>query len=141
VATDSSIKIQDLGGNQLRDIAIDKKLVALCGYENLLAYVYHEAIPMYGCQSLRMHVFQVDCIGQHDLICSTSVPVKLMAVLKTSCFSYEGMLYSEDSKGIIRVYNFLKAQWTTVYDPVNDSSEAKYWLIGIKNYELQMFKL
>jgi hypothetical protein len=64
-----------------------------------------------------------------------------MAVLKTFGFSYEGMLYSEDSKGIIRVYNFLKAQWTTVYDPVNDSSEAKYWLIGIKNYELQMFKL
>jgi hypothetical protein len=63
VATDSSIKIQDFGGNQLRDIAIDKKLVALSGYENLLAYVYHEAIPMYGCQSLRMHVFQVDCVG------------------------------------------------------------------------------
>jgi hypothetical protein len=31
-ATEESIKVFDFGGNELRDIAMDKKLVSLAGY-------------------------------------------------------------------------------------------------------------
>jgi len=108
VATEEAIRVFDFGGNQLREIALDKKLVALAGYENLLAYVYHDTLPMWGCQSLRMRVFVVDANTHSDLICSSIVPIKLLSVLKTFGFSYEGMLYSQDSRGAIKVYSFSK---------------------------------
>lgn len=86
-----------------------------------------------------MQVFIIDSSSHPELICSSIVPIKLVSILKTFGFSYEGMLYSADSKGAVRIYNFNKSQWSTVYDP--ESSEERYWLVGIRNYEMYMYKL
>lgn len=88
-----------------------------------------------------MHILSVDNATLGSFNCSAIVPLKLLSVLKTFGFSYEGMPYLEDSKGAVRVYSFSKAQWTTVYDPSDDAAESKNWLIGIRNYEMYFYKL
>lgn len=140
-ATEDSLKVFDLGGNQLRNVSLDKKVIALAGYENLLAYVYHDTVPMWGCQSLRMQIIAVDRNCSTSFVSETIVPIKLLSVLKTFGFSYEGLPYTEDSKGTVRVFSLSLGQWTTVYDPDNSEGSHRTWLVGIRNYELIMYKL
>lgn len=128
----------DHGGNQLRSIAFDREVVELAGYEDLLAVVYHDGVPMWGCQSLRMQIYRINSNlgGESSLVCSTFVPLKLQSVLKSFGFSAEGLIYAQDSKGLIRVYNFEKVEWTLIYDPslAEDDQDKRLWLIGITNY-------
>lgn len=83
-------------------------MVALAAYENLLACIYHDSVPMWGCQSLRMQLFMIENESS-KLLSSHPVPLKYGSTLKSFGFSTEGLLYAEDKTGTIRVYNFLKA--------------------------------
>lgn len=138
--TDEAIHVFDQGGNQLRSIAFDRQIVAAAGYEQLLAVVYHDGVPMWGCQSLRMSLFELG-EGDHRLLASTFLPLKLQSLLKCFGFSAEGMLYSQDSKGAVRVYSFDRAEWGIVHDPAAEEEPSRLWLVGMANYELLAFQL
>jgi len=54
IANDQEIKVLDIMGNEMKTISFDRLIVAMAAYENLLAVVYHESIPIDGCQCLAM---------------------------------------------------------------------------------------
>lgn len=60
VAMAGVIMIFDLAGNFTNSISFDKKFVAMAAYENLLAFVYHDSVPVFGCQNLRMNIWNID---------------------------------------------------------------------------------
>lgn len=60
VANDQEIKVVDVTGNQIKTIAFDRLIVAMAAYENLLAVVYHESIPIEGSQCLSMKLYVVN---------------------------------------------------------------------------------
>jgi hypothetical protein len=57
VAVQGAIVVVDHGGNQLRRLEFDRKVVAMAAYEDLLVVVFHDGVPMWGCQSLRMAIY------------------------------------------------------------------------------------
>lgn len=44
-------------GNEMKTVSFDRLIVAMAAYENLLAIVYHESIPIDGSQCLAMQLF------------------------------------------------------------------------------------
>ena len=60
----------------------------MSAYENLLAVVYHESIPIYHSQCLAMNLYVVDNKMRSTLQCSTChVPIKPKSELKFFRFS------------------------------------------------------
>lgn len=47
-------------GNEMKTVSFDRLIVAMAAYENLLAIVYHESIPIDGSQCLAMQLFFVN---------------------------------------------------------------------------------
>ena len=84
------------------------------GYENILAIVYHETIPIWGSQQLSTQLFIVDSPSS-SMLPHTHLPMKPGALLKSFFFSEEGMLFSQDSTSIIRAFSLETGQWTSVY--------------------------
>ncbi len=93
-------------GNQLKALSFDRVIIALTAYENLLAIVYHDSIPVDGCQVLTMQLFVVKDENTRLLKVNTChVPIKPKSTLKYFRFTEEGMLVSHDSAGFVRIYN------------------------------------
>lgn len=114
-------------------ISMDKPVVCICGYENLLAVVYHNSIPLLGHQSMIVRVYNI-----HNLKIVFEKPVPLTANKKLSWFGFseEGLLYSLDSEGVIRtLYNDI---WMPVFE---ENEGAHIWVIGISESELRCVKL
>lgn len=108
----------------------------MSGYQNLLAVVYHETIPIDGSQCLAMQLFVINTVRQETLKCSQChVPLRQKSILKFFRFSNEGMLISQDSTGFIRVYSLETNTWTNVIvENVDDL--RRIWLLGMNDYKL-----
>lgn len=63
VALDGAILIFDLAGNYMANISFDKNFIAMAAYEDLLAVVYVDSVPMWGCQNLRMNVWNINGVN------------------------------------------------------------------------------
>ena len=61
-----------------------------------------------------MQLFIVDRSKYANLINNTHVPLKPGGMLKWFDFSQEGMLISQDTYGIIRVFSLYTQSWSTV---------------------------
>lgn len=75
--------------------------------------VYHETVPMMGCQNISMQIFIVDSTSSRP-ITTTHVPITPNSTLRWFGFSQEGMLVSQDSLGSIRVFSLASNSWTAV---------------------------
>lgn len=110
VANISEIRFIDLAGNLMKVVSFDRPILSMQAYENLLAVVYHESIPMYDSQVLSMKVFSVNQFAVVDLP-EGHVPLTVPefgakgSTLNWFGFSEEGMLFSQDSFGAIRAYS------------------------------------
>lgn len=47
VANMSQIRFYDIGGSFIKSVCFDRPIISLQAYENLLAVVYHESVPLY----------------------------------------------------------------------------------------------
>lgn len=114
--SDEDIFIFDFAGNCTNRIGIDRQNVAMRGSEDILVVVYHDSVPMEGCQSLRMRIYNVgsDSVSIKE---ESAVPITFRSTLKTFGMSSKGMIYSQDSLDKIRVYQFGKSEWTLILDP------------------------
>lgn len=99
-----------MSGTQIKSICFDRPIVAMEAYENLLAVVFHEGVPIYEAQLLSMKLF---CVSQWEVLSVSQCHVPLTIpqpgekgfVLRWFGFSMEGMLFSKDSCGVIRAYS------------------------------------
>ena len=141
VALESKVLVLDLAGNNIRNIAFDKSFIAMAAYEDLLAIVYIDSIPLWGCENLKMNVWNMG--GINDNIENISIPLKPSSSLKAFGFSEEGLLYSQDSKGYVRVFSASARHWVEIVNPRTYEEEAKLqlWIVGMSNFELLGFKL
>ena len=120
-------------GIEIFCISMDKPVVCICGYENLLAVVYHDSIPLLGHQSMHVRVYNI-----HNLKIEFEKPVPLTVNKKLTWFGFseEGLIYTQDSEGIIRtLYNDI---WMPVFE---EKEGAKLWIIGVSENELRCVKL
>ena len=109
-ATDEEIRIMDYRGNELHSVAFDRRMVTMEAYEDMLVVVYHSALPMWGCQSLRMLVLRVGrnkVERERDVM----VPLRARSQLKWFGFSEEGMLYCHDTLEAVRCYLYEEDRW------------------------------
>lgn len=103
IANDREIKILDMSSHELRSIAFDRQILALRAYENLLAVVYHEGVPLYGSQQLAVQLYLVDSLrSSAGLVANVHLPLSRESRLKWIDYSAEGMLFSQDSTCLIR---------------------------------------
>lgn len=74
---------------------------------------------------------------------SVSVSVRPGSLVKAFAFSEEGMLYCQDSKEWVRVFDVAGKRWVNVFDPrrLDNSTNLRYWIVGISHYQLYAFKL
>eukprot|EP00828_Plagiopyla_frontata_P021592 TRINITY_DN2817_c0_g1_i2.p2 TRINITY_DN2817_c0_g1~~TRINITY_DN2817_c0_g1_i2.p2 ORF type:complete len:458 (-),score=88.74 TRINITY_DN2817_c0_g1_i2:93-1466(-) len=128
VSTDLHIiRVFNLAGFDLSCFSFDKPLVCMAGYENQLAYVCHDGVPILGCQSFKLIIVDVD---KRKTIMQTSLPVSPYSLLTWLEYSEEGLLLAQDSTGMIR--GLFNEGWVVLFD---DSKEKqKFWLIGMLNY-------
>lgn len=77
----------------------------MSGYENLLAIVYHAGPPVYGCQSYRLKVINMN-EREYRVLVDTECPISRDAVINWLGFSEEGQLLTFDTEGVLRAFNF-----------------------------------
>jgi hypothetical protein len=71
-----------------------------------LAVVYHESVPLWGSQQLAMQLFLINANrGQVNIVSNTHVPLTTGSLLRWFDFSREGMLFSQDTTGLIRAFS------------------------------------
>lgn len=70
IASASEIRIVDLAGNLIQSFTFDRVILAMRAYENLLAIVYHESVPMYESQMLAMKIYNVRQFEVAPVICT-----------------------------------------------------------------------
>lgn len=87
----------------------------MIGYENLLAVVYHAGPSIYGCQALKLKLFDMHN-KSYQLLQDIECPISRYSNLIWLGFSDEGQLFSYDNEGIIRVLNFSNFQWLPILD-------------------------
>lgn len=96
----------DYGGHHIKSISMDRSLVTITAYENLLVVAYHEGVPMWGSQCIAMNLYFIDSNpNQIKIVNSNHIPVRPTSTLTYLQFSEEGMLISRDSSGQIRAYS------------------------------------
>lgn len=141
VALDGSIIVYDLAGNHMNSISFDKSFVAMAAYEDLLALAYIDSVPIFGCQNIRMNIWNIN--GVSESIESVCVSLRPSSVLKAFGFSEEGLLYCQDSKEWIRVFNMQARKWVDVFNPRKavDGPNFRYWIVGMSHFEVFAFKL
>ena len=79
-----------------------------------MVVVYHSALPMWDCQSLKMKVYRVStsCVEfERDVV----VPIRPNSILKWFGFSEEGMLVCQDSLEAVRCYSWSLNEWRVFY--------------------------
>jgi hypothetical protein len=61
---ETCILIFDLAGNNVNNIAFDRYVVQIAAYENLLAVAYVDSIPMFGCQNIKMNIWNINGVNE-----------------------------------------------------------------------------
>lgn len=87
-----------------------------------------------------MQLYIVDSqIRQTTMISNTHVPLTPKSLLRWFDFSTEGMIFSQDTVGVIRAFSLETSEWTPI--SVDNIEEIrKVWLIGIKNHTANFWK-
>ena len=143
VANDELIRVFNLMGHPVNSIAFDRQIVAMHGYENMLAVVFHEGVPIWGAQQLAMQLFMIDAERQQfRLVDTLHVPIKPGQQLKWFNFSREGMIFSQDTVGVVRCFSMETNQWTrVVVQNIEEHLQHKIWIISFGNYCVDYWRI
>jgi len=122
------LRIFSNNGDQNAIFAMPTPVVTMCGFENLLAVVYHSGVPIKGNQRLAVKIYEIG----HTCDCTLdiSVPLSPGSTLKWAGFSEEGQLFTQDTKGVIRaLLTFWGNTWIPVY-------KGNIWIVNIGESEI-----
>ena len=79
------IRIFSLFGTEKMVISSIGSVLAMTGYENYLAIIYHTGVPLYGNQTLRFKL--LDANKNFEEILDGFLPLSPFSTLKNFCFS------------------------------------------------------
>lgn len=128
-----NIRIYSFGGVEIMNFSLGS-IICLASFEHLLAVVQQKSLPIFGRQNLVMTIFNVHTM---EKIIEMDLALSPYSNLRWFGFSDEGVIYTQDSEGVIRmqVYN---NYWIIVHKP---KSQRKFWLFGVMDKELIGFRL
>eukprot|EP00826_Nyctotherus_ovalis_P017650 TRINITY_DN1520_c0_g1_i9.p1 TRINITY_DN1520_c0_g1~~TRINITY_DN1520_c0_g1_i9.p1 ORF type:complete len:676 (+),score=210.29 TRINITY_DN1520_c0_g1_i9:102-2129(+) len=105
-------------------------LVTMCGYENLLAIVYHQSAPLSGSQ--RMGVRMVDVKDDLRVVLDAPVALSSEATIKWIGFSEEGQLFTYDTDGMLRgLVEYQGSFWIPTFDYKLTGAEGEFWVVSV----------
>lgn len=107
-------------------------------YEDMLAIVYHGGVPMWGCQALKMRLYQIN-VDTIKLERDVLIPLKPNSLLKWFGFSEEGMIYCQDNMEVVKGYIYDRDEWQAVYSLENTSD--RLFIQHISGVDIYGFKL
>jgi WD40 repeat protein len=115
-------------------------VVAMAGYEDNLAIVYHAAVPLLGNQQMRLKILDASKFFQE--IYDGILPLSPESTLCLFNYSEEGILITLDSKKIIRgffygVFNI----WIPLLDFERTTENKNFWVIGMQDEEIYGIEL
>ena len=134
-ATDFNfLRIFNLVGIELNVINYEKPIVCMAGYENLLAYIMHDSVPIFGTQNLKLIIIDVNTM---KVIKECPLPVTPYSTLSWFGFSQEGLLILQENTGIVKAF-FNESSFITLHDinAEEGKEKKKFWLVGMTDYEL-----
>ena len=67
-------------------------MISIIGYENLLAFVFLEGVPLLGCQTLKMRIIDVE--NNLEIMKEVNVPLTPNCKLTWIGFTEEGLILS-----------------------------------------------
>ena len=128
-----NIRCYSFGGIEIMNFSLGS-IICVSSFEHLLAVVQQKSLPIFGRQNLVMTIFNIhtmEKIIEMDLVLSP------FSTLRWFGFSDEGIIYTQDSEGYIRmqVYN---NYWITLHRP---KSQRNFWLFGVMDKELIGYRL
>ncbi len=124
------VRIFSHEGIQKHIFCVESPVVTMCGYENLLAIVYHHSVPILGNQRLNVRI--VDTRGGYEPLLDVPVPLCTDSYLKWIGFSDEGQLFAYDTDGVLRVLlTHAGNTWMPVLDVKAEDAKKDLWLISI----------
>jgi hypothetical protein len=136
------IRVFSADGIQKTLLCQGTPVVSMTGYENLLAIVSHNGPPVYGMQTMRLKVINMDDRDYRTVV-ETECPVSKDSYIVWMGFTEEGQFMTFDSDGILRSFNFKNQQWTPVMDFKIKYQHFydKLWIVGITDGEVLAHEL
>ena len=120
-------------------------VIAMAGYENHLAYVYHSATPLLGVQTLRFKI--LDSNNLFNEIYDGMLPLSPLndnnndSILSWFGYSEEGVLITYDSEKVLRGFFFnISNNWIPLHE-FKDTLNTNFWLVGIQDEEIYGLEL
>ena len=93
------LRIYSIFGGEKYKFSVDTSIVAMCGYENYLAFAYHVSLPFSNSQHLRFKI--LDSNKMFNEVYDGDLSITPESNLIWFGFSEEGVLISYDSYNII----------------------------------------
>jgi len=128
--SDYVIRVFSHEGIQKHIFCMESPVVTMCGYENLLAIIYHNSVPILGNQ--RMNIRLLDMKNNYECLLDTPLALSTSCLLKWIGFSEEGQIFSYDTNGILRsLLQFNGNSWIPVLDVKSEDTNRDIWIVSI----------
>ena len=128
------LRVYSHGGSEVYNFTVDSPVVSIASFESYLSLVTVSGLPLFGCQQLSLKTYDVSSMR---LLYETKLCVTPYSRLTWFGYSDDGVLYTQDSEGCIRVL-VNRSLWVTVFE---DSSQRRFWLLGIMDNDLIGYRL
>ena len=134
--TQNLLRIFSYSSHQIGLVSLTGSIVTIAGQNHLLAIVYQDSFPFGTCQNLSCTLYnlQTKRISYHD-----KMPISASSKLCWLGFSESGILYSFDSRGILRaLFESRGFQWIpvlNVHDEAKDGKADRLWVVGVMDDE------
>ncbi|KAG2664398.1 hypothetical protein I3760_16G080400 [Carya illinoinensis] len=135
ITSSNFLRIFTEGGLQKHILSLDGPVVTAAGFKDELAVVTHasDCLPSND-QLLEFRVFNISS-GTQPL--RGRLPLTPGSRLTWFGFSEEGLLSSNDSKGVLRVFtNQYGGSWLPLFSASKEKSDENYWVVGLNASKL-----
>jgi hypothetical protein len=134
----NNIRVFSLSGVQKMIISMTQ-VISMSGHENHLAIVYHSATPLFGNQSLRVKILNMN---DYKEVYDGVLPLSNFATLAWFGYSEDGVLFTYDSDKILRGFSIgVFNSWVVLFDAKEVYPNTYYWIIGIQDEEVYGLEL
>ena len=131
------LRIYSIFGGEKYKFSVDTSIVAMCGYENYLAFAYHVSLPFSNSQHLRFKI--LDSNKMFNEVYDGDLSITPESHLIWFGFSEEGVLISYDSYNILRgLFIDITSRWVPLLDlgEKYSGTNINYWVVGVEEGEV-----
>ena len=133
----SYLRIISIFGVERQTLSVNGNVIAIAGYENYLAYVYHGSVSFNNSQQLRVRI--LDSNDMFNQVYEGELAITPESNLIWFGFSEEGILITYDSFNILRgLFINVNTNWIPLLDlgEVYSGTNINYWVIGVDDGEV-----